>query len=176
MLLIFGGLQAQAAPCGSGESSSSRVPQTGQQALPELWARSLRVKDGWQRGGRRQCQTRITYEGDVESCAALSGMVKGVDKAARFRGGGLLRVRGGGAEDWDGDYEAERAAKLRKNQVCRAFAVKVIPKRLPVFLFSGLLKDFKGHKTHRFENGGTDQIRKTGKRDVVLGQPLPQTL
>ena len=91
MLLIFGGLQAQAAPCGSGESSSSRVPQTGQQALPELWARSLRVKDGWQRGGRRQCQTGITYEGDAESCAALSWMVKGVDKAASFRGGSRCR-------------------------------------------------------------------------------------
>ena len=58
---------------------------------------------------------------------------------------------------------------------CRAFEVKVVPKRLPVFPFSGLLKDCKGHKTHRFENGGTNQIRKTGKRDVVLGQPLPQT-
>ena len=39
-----------------------------------------------------------------------------------------------------------------------------------------LLKDCKGHKTHRFENGGTNQIRKPKKRDVVLGQPLPQTL
>ena len=46
----------------------------------------------------------------------------------------------------------------------RAFAVKVVPKRLPVFPFSGLLKDCKGHKMHRFENGGTNQIRKTGNR------------
>ena len=41
---------------------------------------------------------------------------------------------------------------------------------------SGPLKGCKGHKTHRFENGGTHQIRKTGKREVVLSQPLPQTL
>ena len=49
-------------------------------------------------------------------------------------------------------------------RIPRAFAVKVVPKRLPVFPFSGLLKGCKGHKTHRFENGGTNQIRKTGKR------------
>ena len=58
----------------------------------------------------------------------------------------------------------------------REFAVKVVPKRLPVSPFSGLLKGCKGHKTHRFENGGTNQIRKTGKQEVVFGQPLPQTL
>ena len=58
----------------------------------------------------------------------------------------------------------------------RAFAVKVAAKRLPVFPFSGLLKGCKGHETHRFENGGTNQIRKTGKREVVFLQPLPQTL
>jgi hypothetical protein len=62
------------------------------------------------------------------------------------------------------------------HRLARAFAVKVEGKRLPVFPFSGLLKGCKGHKTHRFENGGTDQIRKTGKREVVLLQPLPQTL
>jgi len=39
----------------------------------------------------------------------------------------------------------------------RAFAVKVATKRLSVFPFSGLLKGCKGHKTHRFENGGTNQ-------------------
>ena len=50
----------------------------------------------------------------------------------------------------------------------KAFAVKVATKRLPVFPFSGLLKGCKGHKRHRFENGGTNQIRKTGKREVVL--------
>ena len=61
-------------------------------------------------------------------------------------------------------------------QESRAFAVKVEGKRLPVSLFSGLLKGCKGHKTHRFENGGTNQIRKTGKREVVFLQPLPQTL
>jgi hypothetical protein len=58
----------------------------------------------------------------------------------------------------------------------RAFAVKVAAKRLPVFPSSGLLKGCKGHKMHRFENGGTYQIRKTGKREVVLLQPLPHTL
>ena len=58
----------------------------------------------------------------------------------------------------------------------RAFEVKVEGKRLPVSPFSGLLKGCKGHKTHRFENGGTNQIRKTGKRAVVFLQPLPQTL
>ena len=58
----------------------------------------------------------------------------------------------------------------------RAFAVKVATKRLPVFPFSELLKGCKGHKTHRFEHGGKNQIRKTGKREVVVLQPLPQTL
>jgi hypothetical protein len=58
----------------------------------------------------------------------------------------------------------------------RAFAVKVEGKRLPVSPFSGLLKGCKGRKTHRFENGGTNQIRKTGKQEVVFLQPLPQTL
>ena len=58
----------------------------------------------------------------------------------------------------------------------KAFAVKVASKRLSVFSFSGLSKGCKGHDTHRFENGGTNQIRKTGKREVVLLQPLPQTL
>ena len=58
----------------------------------------------------------------------------------------------------------------------RAIPVKVAAKRLPVFPFSGLLKGCKGHKTHRFENGATNQIRKTGKREVVLPQPLPESL
>ena len=58
----------------------------------------------------------------------------------------------------------------------RAFAVEVATERLPVVPFSGLLKGCKGHKTHRFENGGTNQIRKTGKRQVILLHPLPQTL
>ena len=60
--------------------------------------------------------------------------------------------------------------------ISRAFAVKVEGKRLPVSPFSRLLKGCKGHKTHRFENGGTNQIQKTGKREVVFLQPLPQTL
>ena len=62
------------------------------------------------------------------------------------------------------------------SQPGRAFAVKVEGKRLPVSPFSGLLKGCKCHKTHRFENGGTNQIRKTGKQEVVFLQPLPQTL
>jgi len=52
----------------------------------------------------------------------------------------------------------------------------VATKRLPVFPFSRPLKGCKGHKTHRFENGGTNQIRKTGRREVVLLRPSPQTL
>ena len=43
-------------------------------------------------------------------------------------------------------------------------------------LISGLCKGCKGHRTHRFENRGTNQLRKRGKREVVLCQPLPQTL
>ena len=58
----------------------------------------------------------------------------------------------------------------------RAFAVEVATNRLPVSPFYGLLNGCKGHKTHRFENGGTNQIRKTGKWEVVLLQPEPQTL
>ena len=54
--------------------------------------------------------------------------------------------------------------------------MKVAAKRIPVSPFSGLLKGCKGHKTHRFENGGTNQIQKSGKREVVLLQPLPQSL
>ena len=93
---------------------------------------------------------------------------------------------------WEGYHESRRCSRdtypesyienytsVRRKSALphgRAFAVKVVPKRLPVFPFSGLLKDCKGHKTHRFETGGRNQIRKTGKREVVLGQPLPQTL
>ena len=51
------------------------------------------------------------------------------------------------------------AYQTMTNQPCRAFAVKVVPKRLPVFPFSGLLKGCKGHKTHRFENGGTSSYK-----------------
>ena len=65
---------------------------------------------------------------------------------------------------------------VRWRTCVRAFAVKVEGKRLPDFPFSGLLKGCKGHKTHRFENGCTNQIRKTWKRGVVFLQPLPQTL
>ena len=58
----------------------------------------------------------------------------------------------------------------------RAIPVKVAAKPLPVFPFSGLLEGCKSHKTHRFENGGTNQIRKKGKREAVLLQPLPESL
>ena len=58
----------------------------------------------------------------------------------------------------------------------RRAAAKGATKRLPVSPFSGLLKGCKGHKTHRFENGGTNQIRKSGKREVVVLHHLPQTL
>lgn len=107
MLLIVGGLEAQSASCSSRESSSSRVPQPGQRAVPGRWAGPLRGQEGWQR------------KGGAESCTALSGsgMVRGMDEVAFFREEILPRMRGGGEEDGDGDYEAERAAKLRKNQV-----------------------------------------------------------
>ena len=59
---------------------------------------------------------------------------------------------------------ADFAEKLSKTLVNlrarRAIAVKVVRKRLPVSPFSGLLKGCKGHKTHRFENGGTNQTPK----------------
>ena len=42
-------------------------------------------------------------------------------------------------------------------------------KRLPVFPFSRLLKGCKVHKTHRVENGGTNQVGKTGKPEVENG-------
>ena len=58
----------------------------------------------------------------------------------------------------------------------RAFAVKVVPKRRPVFSFSGF------DVYHHFRNDAIYglynllNVQKTGKREVVLGQPLPQTL
>ena len=66
--------------------------------------------------------------------------------------------------------------KCTRRRCSRAIPVKVAAKRLPVFPFSRPLKGCKGHNTHRFESGGTNQIRKTGKREVVFLQPLPQTL
>ena len=58
----------------------------------------------------------------------------------------------------------------------RAFAVKVVPKRLPVFPFSGfdLYHHFRNDAFYGLYN--LLKVQKTGKRDVVLGQPLPQTL
>jgi hypothetical protein len=58
----------------------------------------------------------------------------------------------------------------------RAFAVKVVTKRLPVSPFS----EFDVY--HHFRNDAFYdlfnllKVRKTGKREVVLMQPLPQTL
>ena len=58
----------------------------------------------------------------------------------------------------------------------RAFAVKVAPKRLPVFPFSGfdLYHHFRNDAFYGLYN--LLKVQKTGKREVVLGQPLPQTL
>ena len=52
------------------------------------------------------------------------------------------------------DYEAAVVLAIK---FTRAIAVKVAAKRLPVSPFSGLLTGCKDHKTHRFENGGTNQ-------------------
>ena len=76
---------------------------------------------------------------------------------------------------WDGMRGRECNVAV-SGWIGRASAVKVDTKQLPDFLFSGLLKGCKGHKTHHFENRGTNQLWKTGKREVVLCQPLPQTL
>jgi hypothetical protein len=63
-----------------------------------------------------------------------------------------------------------------QNVIRRAFAVMVDTKRLPVFLFSGV------DVYHDFQNDAFCdlynllKVRKIGKREVVLCQPLPQTL
>ena len=59
---------------------------------------------------------------------------------------------------------------------CRAFAVKVEGKRLPVSPFSGfdLYHHFRNDAFHGLYN--LLKVQKTGKREVVLGQPLPQRL
>ena len=59
---------------------------------------------------------------------------------------------------------------------CRAFAIKVVPKRRPVFPFSGfdLYHHFRNDAFYGLYN--PLKVQKTGKREVVLGQPLPQTL
>ena len=67
-------------------------------------------------------------------------------------------------------------ARFRPCLSGRASAVKVAPKRLPVFSFSGF------DLYHHFRNDAFCglynllKVQKTGKREVVLGQPLPQTL
>ena len=60
--------------------------------------------------------------------------------------------------------------------ICRAIAVKVAAKRLPVSPISGF------DLYHHFRNDAFNdlynllKVRKTGKREVVLLQPLPQWL
>jgi hypothetical protein len=58
----------------------------------------------------------------------------------------------------------------------RAFAVKVATKRLPVSPFSGfnLYHHFRNDAFYDLYN--LLKVQKTGKREVVLLQPLPQTL
>ena len=58
----------------------------------------------------------------------------------------------------------------------RAIPVKVAAKRLPVFLFSGF--DLYQHVRNDafYDLYNLLKVRKTGKREVVLLQPLPQTL
>ena len=72
---------------------------------------------------------------------------------------------------------AERLRCARRGSCpCRAFAVKVAPTRLPVFPFSGfdLYHHFRNDAFYGIYN--LLKVQKTGKREVVLGQPLPQTL
>ena len=58
----------------------------------------------------------------------------------------------------------------------RACAVKVEGKRLPVFPLSGfeLYHHFRNDAFYGLYNHL--KVQRTGKREVVLGQPLPQTL
>jgi len=46
------------------------------------------------------------------------------------------------------------------------------PFRLTVFGVSRFLQGCKGNKTHRFENGGTNQLRETQKREVEEGTTI----
>jgi len=62
------------------------------------------------------------------------------------------------------------------NVTRRAIPVKVAAKRLPVFTFSGfdLYHHFRNDVFYDLYN--LLKVRKTGKREVVVVQPLPQTL
>ena len=51
-----------------------------------------------------------------------------------------------------------------------------IPLQRPVLGVSRLFKRLKGHRMHRFENSGVNQLRKTPKREVEKESKLPQTL
>ena len=65
---------------------------------------------------------------------------------------------------------------LQEGAPGRAFAVKVAARRLPVFPFSGfdLYHHFRNDAIYDLYN--LLKVLKTGKREVVLLQPLPQTL
>ena len=65
---------------------------------------------------------------------------------------------------------------VNEEKSVRAFAVKVDTKRLPVFLFSGvdLYHDFRNDAFCDLHN--LLKVRKIGNREVVVCQPLPQSL
>jgi len=73
-------------------------------------------------------------------------------------------------------YSLDSGCQKRSRSPSRQFEVKVVPKRRPVFPFSGL------DLYHHFRNDAFYglynllQVQKTGKREVILGHPLPQTL
>ena len=71
--------------------------------------------------------------------------------------------------------DSSRPSVLRSSNIER-LRYRLKENDFPISPFSGFFKGCKGHKTHRFENGGTNQVGNTGKREVVFGQPLPQTL
>ena len=58
----------------------------------------------------------------------------------------------------------------------RAFAVKVVRKRLPVSPFSRLDLYHRFRTDAFYDLYNLLKVRKTGKQEVVFGQPLPQTL
>ena len=71
--------------------------------------------------------------------------------------------------EWTGASPGRSGCTFSIVAAHRAFAVMVHPSLTSDFPVFRLLKGFKGHKTHRFENGGTNQLRKPGKREVKKG-------
>ena len=73
-------------------------------------------------------------------------------------------------------FEGDSREPITTSSCHRAFAVKVEGKRLPVFPFSGfdLYHHFRNDAFYDLYN--LLKVRKTGKREVVFLQPLPQTL